>query len=463
MIDGDLQDPPELIPELVERWRAGADIVVAKRRSARGRDALQARHRALVLLAHGPARPGRARARTPATSGSSTARPLDALLRLRERSRFLRGMSSWVGFRTTSSSTTATRAARARRSTRCGKMLRFALDGADLVLELPAPARRAGRLRLRARSRMLGLPLTIVARYSGIYERGVPSLLFVGPADRRHPAARARHASASTSGASTTRSSSGRSTWSRARANLDPRGGRRRGAGRGRAPRPRSATMKVAVIGAGVAGLVCAYRLSAGGPRLRRLRALARARRPGGDDRRRRRPPARALLPPPVHERPPHRRALRRARHARRARVAAVVDGVLPRGPLVAVHDAAAPAALRAALAVLRACAWGSRCSSCRRRRTTSAPFERITAREWIRRRDGRAALREGLGPAAARQVRRPRRRHLDGVAVGQAHDAAQARGQGGAPGAARLPAALVGAAVPRAAGRASRRAAGAC
>ena len=83
-----------------------------------------------------------------------------------------------------------------------------------------------------------------------------------------------------------------------------------------------------------------------------------------------------------------------------------------------------------------------------RRRRRSRA----MTAREWIRARDGRAGLREGLGPAAARQVRRPRRRHLDGVAVGQAHDAAPARGQGGAPGAARLPAALVGAAVRRAA-----------
>ena len=36
MIDGDLQDPPELIPELVERWREGADIVVAKRREREG-------------------------------------------------------------------------------------------------------------------------------------------------------------------------------------------------------------------------------------------------------------------------------------------------------------------------------------------------------------------------------------------------------------------------------------------
>ena len=81
------------------------------------------------------------------------------------------------------------------------------------------------------------------------------------------------------------------------------------------------------------------------------------------------------------------------------------------------------------------------------------APFERMTARDWIVRRDGRRGLREGLGAAAARQVRRPRRRHLDGVAVGQADDAPQAAGQGVAPGAARLPAPLVGAAVRRAAG----------
>ena len=110
--------------------------------------------------------------------------------------------------------------------------------------------------------------------------------------------------------------------------------------------------MRIAVIGAGVAGLVAAYRLDRRRARGRRLRALARARRPGRDDRRRRRPPARALLPPPVHHRPPHRRALRRARDAGRARVAAVERrDVRPRPP-VAVHDAGGPAALRPAAAV---------------------------------------------------------------------------------------------------------------
>ena len=49
MIDADLQDPPELIPEMVERWREGSDVVYAVRDRARRGDALQARHGADVL------------------------------------------------------------------------------------------------------------------------------------------------------------------------------------------------------------------------------------------------------------------------------------------------------------------------------------------------------------------------------------------------------------------------------
>ena len=45
VIDCDLQDPPELIPELVARWREGFDVVYAQRRIARRRDAPQADRR----------------------------------------------------------------------------------------------------------------------------------------------------------------------------------------------------------------------------------------------------------------------------------------------------------------------------------------------------------------------------------------------------------------------------------
>ena len=61
-IDGDLQDPPEVIPDLIARWREGADIVVARRRERAGRDAHEARHRALVLRGHRAPRADRPRA-----------------------------------------------------------------------------------------------------------------------------------------------------------------------------------------------------------------------------------------------------------------------------------------------------------------------------------------------------------------------------------------------------------------
>jgi polyisoprenyl-phosphate glycosyltransferase len=57
-------------------------------------------------------------------------------------------------------------------------MLRFALDGVTSFSNFPLQlAALAGVV--CALIALLGLPLTIVARYSGIYERGVPSLLFV--------------------------------------------------------------------------------------------------------------------------------------------------------------------------------------------------------------------------------------------------------------------------------------------
>ena len=81
------------------------------------------------------------------------------------------------------------------------------------------------------------------------------------------------------------------------------------------------------------------------------------------------------------------------------------------------------------------------------------ARFEDVTARDVDPALDGRGGVARGLGPAAARQVRRARRRHRDGLAVEQAAAAALRAGRGRRPGAARLPARLVGAAVRRAAG----------
>jgi len=96
-IDGDLQDPPEIVPRLVEQYRAGADVVYAVRESREGETrfkTLSARwfYRLFGVLTE---------FELPGNSGDfrlMSRRAVDALLAMPERSRFLRGMTVWVGY-----------------------------------------------------------------------------------------------------------------------------------------------------------------------------------------------------------------------------------------------------------------------------------------------------------------------------------------------------------------------------
>jgi glycosyltransferase involved in cell wall biosynthesis len=97
-MDADLQHPPELIPQLVAEWRAGAEVVVALRRSRDTdpywrRVASRAFFRVFNYLSE-----------TPIIAGGGDYRLFDrrvveVLNRLPERARFLKGLYSWVGFR----------------------------------------------------------------------------------------------------------------------------------------------------------------------------------------------------------------------------------------------------------------------------------------------------------------------------------------------------------------------------
>ncbi|HVR49867.1 MAG TPA: glycosyltransferase family 2 protein [Pseudorhodoferax sp.] len=97
VIDADLQDPPELIPELVRQWQAGYDMVYAKRTVRDGESwfkKLTAKlfYRLVRRLT---------RIDMPADTGDFrllSRRALDALLRLREQHRFMKGLFAWVGF-----------------------------------------------------------------------------------------------------------------------------------------------------------------------------------------------------------------------------------------------------------------------------------------------------------------------------------------------------------------------------
>jgi len=97
-IDVDLQDPPELIPEMVAKWHAGFDVVYA-RRASRHSDSATKRvsaswfyrvHNALSDIA------------IPADTGDFRLldrRVVAALRRLPEHNRFMKGLFTWVGFR----------------------------------------------------------------------------------------------------------------------------------------------------------------------------------------------------------------------------------------------------------------------------------------------------------------------------------------------------------------------------
>lgn len=96
-LDADLQHPPELIPELVSRWRAGAQVVLTLRADDDvprfKRWTASAFYRLLALLTDRPPAPGGADFRLLDRA------VVNLLCELPERSLFLRGLVPWMGFR----------------------------------------------------------------------------------------------------------------------------------------------------------------------------------------------------------------------------------------------------------------------------------------------------------------------------------------------------------------------------
>jgi dolichol-phosphate mannosyltransferase len=127
-MDGDLQDPPEVIEALYAKFREGFDVVYAQRRTREGETLwkkLTARmfYRLMRRIT---------RLDIPVDTGDfrlMSRRVTDELRRLQEHSRFLRGLVTWVGYNQTA--VLYDRAARSSGSTKfsTAKMLSFAFDG----------------------------------------------------------------------------------------------------------------------------------------------------------------------------------------------------------------------------------------------------------------------------------------------------------------------------------------------
>lgn len=127
-LDGDLQDPPEVALEMLERFEQGADVVFGIRKDRAGetfmkRTTAHVFYRMLGWLGD---------TRAPLDSGDFrllSRRALDAMLRMREKHKYLRGMVGWIGYQT--AQVEYDRPARVAGATKFSwmKMLLFASDG----------------------------------------------------------------------------------------------------------------------------------------------------------------------------------------------------------------------------------------------------------------------------------------------------------------------------------------------
>jgi len=161
VMDADLQDPPEVVIDMVERWKEGYDVVYARRLSRQGEGAFKrwTAHLFYRLLS------AISSVRIPQDVGDFRLidrKVLDAFRDMPEQDRFVRGMFAWLGF--TQTEVTFHRLPRVAGETKypLWKMIRLALAGAISFSDAP--------LRLAI---WLGLGVSALAALSGAYVIGL--------------------------------------------------------------------------------------------------------------------------------------------------------------------------------------------------------------------------------------------------------------------------------------------------
>ena len=161
LMDGDLQDEPEIIPELLRRYETGADVVYTRRASRQEglllRIAYTLYYRIVASVAEVP---------MPLDSGDFSLlgpRVVSVLRQLPERQRYLRGLRAWVGFNQVSVDVGRGRRASGKPKYTTWRLLQLALDGICSFSVVP--------LRAATLTGLVAIGLTLAFALYAVYKR----------------------------------------------------------------------------------------------------------------------------------------------------------------------------------------------------------------------------------------------------------------------------------------------------
>ena len=178
VIDADLQDPPEMILEFIKKWHEGFEVVYGVRRAREGETVFKIFtakifYRLIRRLTN---------VSIPVDAGDfrlMDRRAVNALLAMKERHRFVRGMVSWVGFRQTGLLYNRERRQFGETHYPFRKMLRFALDGITSFSAVPLQLATYGGLCTALIALALGFWVLYTRLFTNQTIQGWTSLILV--------------------------------------------------------------------------------------------------------------------------------------------------------------------------------------------------------------------------------------------------------------------------------------------
>jgi polyisoprenyl-phosphate glycosyltransferase len=175
-LDADLQDPPELIAPLIAKWREGYDVVYATRRSRQGeswikRISAKAFYQTIGKMSQVP---------IPANTGDFRLldrRVVEAIKKLPERTRFMKGLFAWVGYKQTSVLFDREPRHSGKTTWNYWKLWNFALDGITSFSFLPLKVWSYVGVAISLVSLLYALMLVIRTLIFGVDVPGYASLM----------------------------------------------------------------------------------------------------------------------------------------------------------------------------------------------------------------------------------------------------------------------------------------------